>query len=271
MGPANRHEQLRHLAVRFSGLWLSYSKNTMRGVGSIGILFLSAVLFAQTAPPMLTPTLQGFADLGAARRAAFALRDSLLHHYADLNSSETQQLDSLMLAGYDETMEGPCDIIGMGCSWYCGGGPDSVWASSSLPEMRDRIFSPLNAHDLNYCTAWSEGVEGNGIGERLTYRFAPESPRLHTIIVVNGMVTDSASWSENNRVRELLVLENACPKALLLLDDTMSEQAFKVGLMGRRSNGEPMEITFEIRSVYRGSLHDHTILTEIYFDGTDVH
>lgn len=217
--------------------------------------------------PALRPVLHGLPPLGPEAFATYALRDNLMHRYDDLDGVELHLLDRLMQAGYDETMEGPCDIIGMGCSWYCGGGPDSVWASST----RDTTHSASNAHDLSYCTAWCQGVKGADIGERLVYRFAPDSPRLHTIIVVNGSVKDREVWEACNRVHELLLLENGKAFATLALEDTPDPQFFAIGLLGRRADGAPLELIFEVRSVYQGSQHDDTMITEIYFDGTDVH
>ena len=75
----------------------------------------------------------------------------------------------------------------------------------------DRSYAAAKAHDLDACTVWCEGVTGPGIGERLVYRFAPESPRLHTILAVNGLDRDEGLWQANNRVRSIEVAENGVP------------------------------------------------------------
>jgi hypothetical protein len=39
------------------------------------------------------------------------------------------------------------------CSWYCGGGPKEVTASSYLKSQGEHHYKPENAHDLNYKTS----------------------------------------------------------------------------------------------------------------------
>ncbi|HPN70878.1 MAG TPA: hypothetical protein PLZ32_15220, partial [Saprospiraceae bacterium] len=56
--------------------------------------------------------------------------------------------------------EGYYEILGVGCSWYCGGGQDTQTASSELKPSKDIHYSASNAHDLNYKSAWVEGVSG---------------------------------------------------------------------------------------------------------------
>lgn len=104
--------------------------------------------------------------------------------YDKLSAADKKRYDKCS----EDEMKGYWDAIGDGCSWYCGGGPDSVWASSSLKPMAGLNYKADNAHDLSYKTAWVEGVPGNGIGQYLVYRFSAQAPRITKIIVVNGYV-----------------------------------------------------------------------------------
>ncbi|MBT1705766.1 hypothetical protein KK060_20920 [Fulvivirgaceae bacterium PWU20] len=54
----------------------------------------------------------------------------------------------------DETMEDYWDVVGGGCNWYCGGGPNEVTASSELKPQGANSYQGKNAHDLSYKTAW---------------------------------------------------------------------------------------------------------------------
>ncbi|MCC7501380.1 MAG: hypothetical protein IT229_02545 [Flavobacteriales bacterium] len=242
----------------------------LRGVLMTGFLAIQGFAVAQ---PLLElqPVLETEPDLSYQRYAAFAEFDSLLNAESPLSPTGESRLEQLYL-DIGETLESPCDLVGGGCSWYCGGGPDTLWASSSLAPTNGRTYGAANAHDLDACTEWSEGVSGPGIGERLVYRFAPDSPRLHTILVVNGIARERSLWQANNRVRSLEVAENGVPLFTLELADTMDIQRFNLpGLLGKRKDGRPMDLTFTIRSVYPGVRYDDTVITEIYFDGTDVH
>jgi hypothetical protein len=178
-----------------------------------------------------------------------------------------------------EDEEGYYDVEAPGCSWYCGGGPNEITASSSLPPGGSITYAASNAHDLSYKTAWVEGVPGYGIGESLTYRFNPESPRITEIIVVNGYVKSEKAWRENSRVKKLKLYVNNKPYAFLNLADSRHEQHFTVEPLGNndRANWDllkqqpPWTLKFEIVEVYKGTKYDDTAISEIYFNGLDVH
>lgn len=170
------------------------------------------------------------------------------------------------------------DILGQECSWYCGGGEDTRTASSELKSQGQSNYAAGNAHDLSYQTAWVEGVPGYGVGESLTYRFPPQTPRITKIIVVNGYAKSLKAWSENSRVKKLKFYINDKPVAILNLQDTRAEQIFTFDPIGNANREDKTlrsmpqwTMKFEIMDVYKGDKYDDTAITEIYFDGIDVH
>lgn len=176
-------------------------------------------------------------------------------------------------------IEGYWDIIGVGCSWYCGGGQDTLSASSELKSFKGINYCAKNAHDLSYKTVWIEGVPGYGIGEYLTYHIQPQNPRITKVIIVNGYVKSEKAWRENSRVKKLKMYVDDKPFAMLMLEDTRQEQIFSFEPLGYsdRDNWDELHkkpwwtIKFEIADVYKGEKYDETAITEIYFDGIDVH
>lgn len=54
-------------------------------------------------------------------------------------------------------------------------------------------------------------------------------------------------------------------------EDSRTDQVFEVGTLGHNKDGSDLVLKFEIMKVYKGSKYDHTAITEIYFDGIDVH
>lgn len=169
------------------------------------------------------------------------------------------------------------DVLGPGCSWYCGdGSPSSITATSTLPDDGPNKYNANNAHDLRYDTAWVEGVEGPGIGEVLTYTFTNKRPRITDILIHTGYIQDESTWIKNNRVRTLELSINGEPTAILELADTRAEQSFDlealgVGPLGRRDDGKELVLTFTICDIYPGTTYDDTAISEIFFDGIDVH
>lgn len=187
--------------------------------------------------------------------------------------------DQEILQYCEETRLSIWDIIGGGCSWYCGGGPREVSASSRLDSSTNINYEPENAHDLNYKTAWVEGIEGYGIGEYLEYTFDARSPRITNIIVCNGYVKSAKAWKENSRVKKLKLHFNNTPIAILNLEDSRSSQSFSIDTIGSpdrsqafgSENKPDWKLKFEILEVYKGDKYDDVVISEIYFDGIDVH
>ena len=155
------------------------------------------------------------------------------------------------------------------CSWYCGGQIDSVTASSALADR----YAAEKAHDFSIVTAWVEGVEGNGEGEYLRYSFPGTCPRITTVLIHNGYVKNWEVWRDNARVKKLLMYYNDKPYVVLNLQDTMNLQSFNVGILGYedKDSAPAWSIKFEILEVYPGKKYEDTAITEIYFDGIDVH
>ena len=219
-------------------------------------------------------------DFGPDVQKEWAMRDEALSQLS--NGKEWDDLTDAQrgaLEKYGEASESMWDIEGAGCSWYCGGGPRHVTASSSLEGQGANHYSASSAHDLSYKTAWVEGVPGYGIGEYLEYTFAPESPRVNTIIVVNGYVKSAAAWRNNSRVKKLKMYLNDKPYAILNLKDVPAAHTFEVQPIGAadRENYEKLQklpdwkLRFEILEVYKGEKYDEVAITEIYFSGLDVH
>lgn len=184
-----------------------------------------------------------------------------------------------ILQNCEETKESPWEVIGGGCNWYCGGFVDSIYSSSNLPPQGKYNYEPENLHDWDYRTPWIEGVDGYGIGESIIYEFVASNPRITNIIIVNGFTLNENSWFENSRVKKLKVYLNNEEFAILDLKDTKNDQVFVFDPIGLRGS-EDYEVLktmpnwtlkFEIIEVYEGDVYEDTAITEIYFDGIDVH
>ncbi len=193
--------------------------------------------------------------------------------YDDLSAAEKKAIEH-----GDET-KGYWETVGSACSWYCGGSVKNITASSFLKSQGTSTYTPKNAHDFSYKNAWVEGVDGYGIGEYLLYSFPGPSPRINQIIVVNGYVKSPSAYKNNSRVKKLKVYMDDEPYAILNLKDIRSAQHFDIGPLPtkERQDWEVMKdkpdwtLKFEILDVYKGDKYDDTVISEIYFDGLDVH
>ena len=166
------------------------------------------------------------------------------------------------------------DLYSPACSWYCGGVIDAVSASSILAPTNIFTYNAENAHDFNHESVWAEGVDGNGIGEYITYIFPATCPRVTGVKILNGYVKNESLWKANNRIKSLKVYYNGEEYAILELGDTRCIQFFEIGTVGygpHTTDKDPWTLKFEILDVYPGEKYDDTVISELYFDGIDVH
>ena len=164
------------------------------------------------------------------------------------------------------------DLYSGKCSWYCGGEVDTVTSSSCLAPTKKFDYKGANAHDFNHESVWAEGASGQGIGEYLVYHFKGVCPRITTVKVLNGHVKNEKVWRENSRVKQLKVYFNDTPLCILDLKDSRTLQCFEVGTLGYNdANAPDWTLKFEIVDVYPGTKYQDTVISELYFDGIDVH
>ena len=170
-----------------------------------------------------------------------------------------------------------CDVLyqelySSACSWYCGGEILSVNASSHLAPIGNMTYEAGNAHDFDHERVWAEGVDGLGIGEYLEYEFPGNCPRITTVKILNGYVKNEMVWKDNARVKQLKMYYQGKPYAILDLEDTRNLQYFNVGVLGPYDADAPnWKLRFEILEVYEGEKYEDTVISELYFDGIDVH
>lgn len=169
----------------------------------------------------------------------------------------------------DYSKEDHLDVSTWGCSWYCSGGPDSIFASSTLSPYKSLDYKADNIHDFSLRTAWVEGVNGQGIRESITFRFAKQSPPVTTVEIYNGYMKSDKVWQDNSRVKQLKLYVNDKPYALLNLKDIKSKQIFAIDTL--QGVDKALYLKFEIVDVYKGDKYDDVAISEIEFDGIGVH
>lgn len=191
-----------------------------------------------------------------------------LGDYEEMTASEKKIYEKID-SSFGEFLE---HFYSTDCSWYCGGQIDTVYATSYKGKMGNVTYKGMNTHDFDPETAWVEGVKGNGVGEKLTYVFPGGCPRITKILIMNGYSKTEKAWLDNGRVKRLKVYYDKKPFAILELNDQRSIQEFEVGVLGYKDAKHPQwTLTFEIMDVYPGDRYEDTAITELYFDGIDVH
>lgn len=176
-----------------------------------------------------------------------------------------------------------------GCSTWCGclDFEQEARASSELASADGR-YAAENLLWQNREAAWAEGVEGPGIGERITYcqsytslvdnpweeitleNREPIQNGIYSyteVCIVNGYAKNQKTWEENGRVKRLAMYVEGQLYAYLELEDTMLPQYF---LLPENDiivlNRGMLEVCFEIEEVYPGTLYEDTCLTGLVME-----
>lgn len=183
-----------------------------------------------------------------------------------------------------EIIEYPWNLLGPGCSWYCGA-VYSTKVSSYLKTIGNNIYTEESLDD-DTRTAWVEGVPGYGIGEYIEFTFPYYGPRATSCTLVNGYYKDDITWKKNSRVKTFNVYENDTLIAIVHLKDTKNIQTFDFPhpIPNRKESedrgpilnkdetfNKPVKLKFVIKDVYKGDKYDDTAISSIIFDGLDVH
>ena len=196
---------------------------------------------------------------------------------AKSNLDEGQQMTEADWHRMSEIEEDPIleDLYSGHCSWYCGGEVQRVTASSHLKAQGKFNYLPKNAHDFSHESVWAEGVAGQGIGEWLEYEFAGACPRVTSVKIMAGHVKTQAAWTANSRPKYIKMYYLGKPVCILDLQDVRGMQEFdleKFGPFGYHDSDKPTwRLRFEILEVYPGTKYQDTVISELEFDGIDVH
>ena len=206
--------------------------------------------------------------------------DAKMEEWKSLNeqaSNEDADLPQNVWERYEELSENPVldELYSGKCSWYCGGEVQRVTASSHLKAQGKFNYLPKNAHDFDHETVWAEGVAGQGEGEWLEYEFAGNCPRVTGVKILPGHVKTKAAWEANSRPKLMKVYYLGKPICLLELQNARGMQVFdleKFGPFGYHDANKPAwRLRFEIVEVYPGTKYQDTVISELEFDGIDVH
>lgn len=174
---------------------------------------------------------------------------------------------------------------------------DHRWAYNEWTSM----YGPAKAFDGQLDTAWSEGVEGDGIGEVLIADLSPENP----LKIFTGYAKSQDLWIKNNRPRDIKIfilksteygasLMDISPKNVTVIDEqyaTLKDvfewqplpvEKSKLTFENReKANDEKYSeeeryeymcrheeymIGIQILSVYQGTKYQDTLISEISYE-----
>lgn len=235
---------------------------------------LTAIAFGETENPKIIKAKLGPpVDISQAAQERYKqwlnLREKI-YNKQEIQHEDLTPEQRKLLGEFDES-QGFWATETEACSWYCGGGPKKQEASSFLSPQNGNTYFASNAHDFDLRTAWVEGAKGYGIGEYIEYYFEALSPRITEIRIYNGYFKSEQAWEDNSRVKRFKLYVNNRPYAILELYDTRAAQFFPVEPLQSKIKGKDLVLKFEISDVFKGKKWEDVAISEINFNGLDVH
>ncbi len=152
---------------------------------------------------------------------------------------------------------------------HCGGPESVAWkfsATSTYPNSSRNTYEASNLEDWDLSTAWVEGREDYGLGEKIYFTFwAPCDYRDDGIVertfkIYNGYTKSESSWRNNSRVKTLILGHSDSAIATLNLEDIREPQSFNITLP---ITYDSTELYFEIADYYAGDKWSDVAITEI--------
>lgn len=182
------------------------------------------------------------------------IENGIIEYPTGLTDFEVRMIDSL------EMGEGPFTET-VSCSWYCGGGPIKISRNSEEDSIIQKI------HDFNLLSA-SKITEDN---TKVNFHFEPLSPRVNAISIWNGNQKSSTLWSNYSRLSKAKLLVDNKPIAILKFQDTHNKQTFNFEPVQSKDSTINLVISLEVLETYEGDSSKDLFISEINFDGLDVH
>jgi hypothetical protein len=159
------------------------------------------------------------------------------------------------------------DVSIEGCSWYCGGGIDTVLSSKPQKSTKYSDFNANNLFDFNHSTAWVSASTNSWI--EISF---PAGPKVTRIGIGNGYMIDNEMYVQYSRAKKIAVFYQNTLLGYLNLADIRSIQYFDIGKIGLNKSDKSGSWTLrlEILESYSGAKKQNIAITEISFDGVDV-
>lgn len=156
-----------------------------------------------------------------------------------------------------------------GCSLACAMG----WTLTSTSELKSNgkiNYTAKNMDDGSPHTAWAEGVNGYGIGERIIATMNNDTTIKNIscwgMRIANGYQKNTKTWKDNSRIKKLKVWHNSKPVLIINLQDKMGVQLARWDENLIKLNGGDL-LSFEIMEVYKGDKYADTVVSDFVLDG----
>lgn len=135
-----------------------------------------------------------------------------------------------------------------------------ISASSVRAAVNDNYYNPQNVLDGLHNTTWTEGVDGYGIGESITF-YADNTQTVRGIKILNGYCKSQDLYYKNNRVKKIQLKFSNGNTYAYELPDIFD----KYTVLNLNTPEYCSYVTLTILDAYAGSAYDDTCISEVLF------
>ncbi|MEJ0033639.1 MAG: hypothetical protein WDO15_26360 [Bacteroidota bacterium] len=138
----------------------------------------------------------------------------------------------------------------------------SVRTSSTLNPQGKYDYKASNM--LTPIAAWSEGVEGDGVGEWIEFTITSDFHIGDSWQMGNGNNRSKDVWNANNRIKKMKVLVDDKVIGVVILANVFTFQEFNIApnwLKEQPAFRKGTKIRFIIDEVYKGSKYNDTVIS----------
>lgn len=140
------------------------------------------------------------------------------------------------------------------------GGVASVTASSYLSEPNLNLYhTPERVTDGDLSTAWVEGIDGDGVGEAITFTF-DQTCLVSGLRINAGYQKSEKLYQMNNRPASLTLTFSDGTQQTVILQDVNARQDITLSVPV-----ETQSVRVSIASVYSGTTYADTVISELSF------
>lgn len=135
---------------------------------------------------------------------------------------------------------------------------ESYQASSTLVAS-GYDYSVSHLYDDDISTCWSEGVDGEGLGETITVTFK-EEVNVNTMQIMNGISKNKELYQKNGRLKKVtLIFDDGNEENVEIKDSYKEIQTIKF------NEHKTKNITIKIDEIYQGTKYQDTCITKLLF------
>lgn len=232
-----------------------YGKTAKHSTGFIiTVIILTVLLVALSAAIIIFLLSSNYTNHTKQEAALIPSPEAINQEYADRSSADKDD-DSAADDDEDDNNSDEYNAKSVSAPYF-----SHISASSVREAVSGNYYNPQNVLDGRSNTAWTEGVDGYGIGQSISF-YADSSQGVCGIKILNGYCKSEELYYKNSRVKKLKLSFSNGHTYAYELPDVFD----KYTVINLNTPEYCTSVTLTILDIYAGTAYDDTCISEILF------